>query len=124
MYKILVCGGREFDDWDLLSYHLTELHENMGDMNNPLLIIEGGAKGADFLARVWAKYRAIEFPVTYDEFPANWKKYGKAAGHIRNQQMLDEVKPDLVVAFPGGTGTADMVKRAKKAGITVLEYEN
>ena len=47
----------------------------------------------------------------------DWKKYGKKAGPLRNQQMLEEGKPDLVVAFPGGNGTADMVRRAKKANI-------
>ncbi len=56
--------------------------------------------------------------------PADWDKFGKGAGPIRNQQMIDEGKPDLVVAFPGGTGTADMVKRAKKHGIEVIEVKN
>lgn len=54
-------------------------------------------------------------------YPANWSKYKKKAGPIRNQQMLDEGKPDLVVAFSGGTGTADMVHRAKVANVKVIE---
>ena len=52
-------------------------------------------------------------------YEAQWDKYGKAAGAIRNQQMLDEGKPELVVAFPGGRGTEDMVNRAKKAGLGI-----
>jgi len=56
-------------------------------------------------------------------FLANWRTHGKAAGPIRNQQMLDEGRPHLVVAFPGGTGTADMVRRAKAAGVPVMEVE-
>jgi hypothetical protein len=53
---------------------------------------------------------------------ANWDKYGKAAGGIRNQQMLDENEIDTAVAFPGGTGTKDMIKKARKAGIcTIIE---
>lgn len=121
--RILVCGGTGFDNWDLLYSTLYEIHDRRSDLSKPLTIIEGGAIGADFLARVWAKYMDIPEPGLYivEEYPANWKKYGRAAGPIRNQQMLDEGKPDLVVAFPGGTGTADMVKRAKKAGIEVIE---
>jgi len=109
--RVLVCGGREYDDWFVLDDRLKA--------NVPLgsTIIEGGAKGADFLARVWAKYSGMP----YEEYPANWKKHGRAAGGIRNQQMLDEGKPDLVIAFPGGTGTADMVRRSKKTGVKVIE---
>jgi len=54
-------------------------------------------------------------------FPPEWKRYGPKAGPIRNKQMLDEGRPDLVVAFPGGNGTNDMVKKAKAAGIEVIE---
>ena len=55
------------------------------------------------------------------EYPAPWKRFGPSAGGIRNQQMLDEGKPDLVVAFPGGKGTADMVRRAENAGVKVIK---
>lgn len=112
--RILVCGGREFDNWGVLC---SELDKQLFGRERLVYIIQGGAKGADFLARVWAKFRNCP----QEEYPANWKKYGRGAGGIRNQQMLDEGKPDLVVAFPGGTGTADMVRRAKKSGVKVLE---
>lgn len=114
--RVLVCGGRDFDDWGKLDKKLDELLHSKG-YYYAFTIIEGGAKGADFLARVWAKYMDIPF----EEYPADWNKHGKAAGGIRNQQMLDEGKPDLVVAFAGGAGTADMVRRAKKAGVEVEE---
>lgn len=119
--RVLVCGWTEFDDWDLLNSVLTRLYTRapIVDGKVDFTIIEGGAKGADFLARVWAKFLHIP----YIEFPADWKKYGKAAGPIRNQQQLDEGKPDIVVAFPGDRGTADMVRRAKKAGVEVIEVE-
>lgn len=118
--RVLVCGGREFDDWNLLNKTLLKLTYDNGTGVDPdeVVIIQGGAKGADFLGRVWAKHH---FGVTQEEYPADWKTYGKAAGSIRNQQMLDEGKPDLVIAFPGGVGTADMVRRAKKAGVEVIE---
>ena len=110
--RILVCGGREFDNWALLSCTLDyefdiRLRENV--------VIHGDAKGADFLASVWAVDRGVE----EERYPADWKKYGKSAGVIRNQQMLDEGKPDLVIAFPGGRGTADMISRAQKDGVKV-----
>ena len=110
--RVLVCGGREYDN---LGVVLSVLSEHLkGDTE---FVIEGGAKGADFLGRCVAKY--LGFKVV--AYPADWKTHGKAAGGIRNQQMLDEGKPDLVIAFPGGVGTADMVRRAKAANIEVIE---
>lgn len=126
--RILVCGGRDFDNWYLLDECLTQLYQTTENYLSiledapPMVIIEGGAIGADFLSRVWAQTWPNN-QVIYEEYPANWKLHGKAAGPIRNQQMLDEGKPDIVVAFPGGNGTADMVRRAKKAGIGVLEVK-
>ena len=81
-------------------------------------MIHGDASGADRLAGEWAKERCIEVLAR----PAEWKKHGRAAGPIRNQAMLAE-KPQLVVAFPGGKGTADMVAKAKKAGLEVVVIE-
>ena len=76
------------------------------------IIISGCARGADTLGIEWAEARGIEV----GRFPADWDTHGRAAGPIRNQRMLDEGKPDLVVAFPGGRGTADMVRRARARG--------
>jgi len=52
-------------------------------------------------------------------FPADWSRHGKSAGPIRNRQMLIEGRPDIVVAFPGGKGTANMIKQAVEAGVKV-----
>ena len=106
--KILVCGGRDYSDWDSLDVILCA--------HKPTLIIHGGARGADSLAGWWARCRLVPVRV----FPADWSKYGKAAGIIRNKQMLDEGKPDLVIAFPGGRGTANMIEQAKAAGVRVI----
>jgi YspA, cpYpsA-related SLOG family len=88
---------------------------------DPFTIIAGGAWGADYIASEWAR----EQPgVTLELHPANWGEHGKAAGPIRNQQMLDEGKPNMVLAFsdhPTTKGTADMIKRAKKAGVVVWQ---
>lgn len=109
--RILVCGHREFDNWDLLNDVM--LDYSLED----LVIIEGEAKGADFLARVWAKH----YKVKYEAYPADWKTYGKKAGPIRNAQMLREGKPDLVIAFlaEGSIGTKDMINQSEKAGVKV-----
>lgn len=111
MKKILVCGGRDFDDWVLLESSLNAAREE----GETIHIIEGGAIGADFLSRVYAK--VYGFPFT--EFLPDWDKNGKRAGFIRNQQMLDEGKPDLVIAFPGNAGTNDMVARAIAAKVPI-----
>jgi predicted Rossmann-fold nucleotide-binding protein len=107
--KILVCGGRNYDDYEAVVKTLSWL--------GPDLIIHGGAPGADSLAAEYA--RETKTPVK--AFLADWQTHGRAAGPLRNQQMLDEGKPDLVVAFPGGIGTADMVRRAEAAGVKVQE---
>lgn len=106
---VLVCGGRDFQNKDFLEGTLDRLN-NFVKINE---IIQGGAPGADKLAREWARERNIKINTFY----AQWIKYGLAAGPIRNQQMLDEGKPNLVIAFPGGKGTANMIELAKKAGV-------
>ena len=108
--KILVCGGREFSD--------NEFVFKMLDPYKPVItqLIEGGARGADALAATWAKTNKIDVRT----FPADWDKHGKRAGPLRNIQMLEEGKPDLVVAFPGGKGTTHMVNEARKANVPVI----
>lgn len=112
--KVLICGDRNWADYD----KVLDVMKGLGDKYEDLIIIEGGAKGADSLA----KKAAIECDLEYKEFKANWKEYGRAAGPKRNQQMLEE-KPDLVIAFhpniDESKGSKDMVRRATKAGIDV-----
>lgn len=110
---VLVCGGRDFENREWLYRILDTIHQE----RNITLVVHGGAVGADFLAGQWADDRFISKQV----FKANWRVYGKQAGPIRNQRMIDEQRPDLVVAFPGGVGTADMTKRARASGICIYE---
>jgi predicted Rossmann-fold nucleotide-binding protein len=109
--KILVCGGRDYKDAGAVSHALDTLHAK----KHITLIIEGGAPGADRLAREWAEANGV--PV--QTFEAEWERYGRRAGPLRNKRMLDEGRPDGVVASPGGTGTADMVKQAEAGGLKV-----
>lgn len=110
--RLLACGGRQFADWQVLCEVLDGIHAG----GRVSVLIHGNAKGADQLARDWAILRGV--PVL--AFPADWKTHGKAAGPIRNQQMLNEGRPDYVVAFPGGNGTADMIRRSELARVPVI----
>ena len=111
--KILVCGGRDYNDYDTLHMYMCAIEGATLDS----VIIHGAARGADSLADRWAKDNNMKLEV----YPADWEQHGKSAGPIRNQQMLNEGKPDLVLAFPGGSGTAHMVSIAKKKGVKVIE---
>jgi len=114
--RILVCGGRDYSDRAMLFGVL-----DMQAEETPIhAIIQGGAKGADELARQWCYSRRCRM----ENFPADWRTHGKAAGPIRNQQMIDEGRPTMVFAFPGGRGTADMIRRAKVAGIPVYTFRH
>lgn len=108
--RILVCGGRNYADIDHMRRVLFAL--------DPSEICHGAASGADSLAGIVGR----EMQIIVTRFPADWDTHGKAAGPIRNKQMLAEFKPDLVVAFPGGRGTEHMKKIARDAGVPVVEH--
>jgi hypothetical protein len=111
--KVLVCGGRNFDDWPFIVYVLDRVHAR-----HPITtLIEGGATGADQFARRWAITRGIEVAT----YPPDPDRYGHRAGPVRNTQMLREARPQLVVAFRGGSGTAHMITIAKAALVPVLK---
>lgn len=122
--RLLVCGGRALDsaavfNW-LERYARDAIQEKLGRSCEVGVLIHGGARGADEGAAEWGRSEGARVL----EFKANWRKFGKRAGPIRNQRMLDEGSPDLVIAFPGGRGTADMVKRATEAGCRVYTVES
>lgn len=111
--KILVCGGRKYADKTKLWVTLYAIAYERDD-----IIIHGDAPGADSLAGAWAQDSGIQEV----KCPANWKLHGRSAGIRRNHSML-LLQPDLVLAFPGGPGTANMIKLAKAANIEVREIE-
>lgn len=152
MKRVLICGGRDYGklmptrpldhpkrmaERRLLTDTLDHLEIEFGIFQ----MINGGGSGADALATSWAK-EILDAPLARPTpliFRADWSNitrpgavvktrrdgvaYDAAAGPYRNQRMIDEGKPDLVIAFPGGSGTADMVERARKANIEVREVE-
>lgn len=109
--KVLVCGDGNWNDFDII-------RQELSNFNSDTIIIHGAAKGADSISG----YIADELGFEIKTYPAEWNKYGKAAGPIRNKKMLDE-RPDLVLAFhsniQSSKGTKHMIKIAKNAGVNV-----
>lgn len=114
--RVLVCGGRDYHNADAVWGALDAVLKTC--KHDYMTIIQGAARGADQLAVAWCLDRSVP----YDSYKADWTKHGMAAGPKRNQRMIDEGKPDLVIAFPGGSRTADMIRRALAAGIEVRSY--
>lgn len=117
-WRILVCGSRKWVDRELIKDIITTVGKENID-----LIIHGACVGADLLAQDVA----IELGIPYLAYPADWKRQGKGAGPLRNEKMLREAKPNQVFAFheniAESKGTADMLKRASKAGIECYVIE-
>jgi hypothetical protein len=133
MLIVLVTGGRSYFNRRRV---FAELDRIYGEAHGKLRIVHGGAKGADALADAWCKRNHIDhkaYPAAWGDLTAtprlvryhfNGAPYNALAGANRNQQMLDEEPINFVLAFPGGTGTADMVRRAKAAGIANIREVN
>lgn len=122
--RVLVCGGRYLNAaecWNWLEANAKdEIYFKLGVHSFKIdVLIHGGARGADEGAAEWGKSEHAQVL----EFKANWKKYGNQAGPIRNGIMLRDGKPDIVIAFQGGAGTADMVRQASYAGIPIIDVE-
>lgn len=111
----LVCGGRDYSDRARLFQVLDHYHASSGGFS---VVIHGAARGADNLAGEWAAARGL--PV--DAYPADWNRYGDAAGRIRNAKMLRDSKATHVIAFPGGRGTAHMMSIARRV-VPVLKVD-
>jgi len=109
--RIAVTGGRDLKNWQQICDEL-DVQISYGDQ----MIVGDCPTGLDLIASVWfyAKYGMVP-----GVFKADWDKHGKAAGPMRNRDMMTDGEPDLLVAFPGGRGTASAVREAKKAGVEV-----
>lgn len=114
--RLLICGDNNYTDYKRVLGFLKECQRKYND----LIVIEGGAKGADRLAKRAAK----ELGIPVEEFPANWLGLGRVSGPTRNQKMIEEGKPDQIIAFhddiESSKGTKDMINRAKKNNIRWL----
>lgn len=130
-FRVVVFGGRNYAGRSTLYRALDAVHAR----RKITCIVEGEASGADRLAREWAEDRGV----AVDPYPADWdnidrpgavvrrNKYGKLydalAGHVRNEQMLREGRPQFAIGCPGGTGTADMTERCLAYGINPATVE-
>lgn len=112
MKRVLVTGGRDYGDARRVFGELDILHRSFGVS----VVIHGAARGADSLAARWATVRGVEEIAC----PADWARGGHAAGPVRNSDMLRNHKPDIVLAFPGGRGTEDMMRKALAANVTLI----
>lgn len=119
-YKVILAGGRDFADYAYLKEKLDEVFDSLGDLDSHLIeIISGMAKGADTLGIRYAE----EHKLTMVLYPANWKKYPRMAGILRNMNML--VTATHLVAFWDGKshGTKHMIEIAKAKGIPVWIFD-
>ena len=113
--RVLVCGGRDYKDAVTLTAVLNVINADLGID----CIIEGHARGADRMAGTWAVNNKIEVEI----YPADWNRYGKRAGYVRNVQMAQEGKPHMIVAFPGGRGTQMMKDIGNRKHIPVYRHD-
>ena len=110
--RLIVSGGRAFADAELVQRELRQLN-----LRKPIsVLIHGWIGPAAPVVDHWAREHGI--PIV--RYPPNWELYGKHAEAYRNEFMLADSRPDLIVAFPGGRDTADLVQRARNTGVAVL----
>jgi hypothetical protein len=109
--SVIVCGGRSYTDSKTVKDVLSRFQDQYG----AFVLHQGNARGADLLAKTWAKKNKVKC-VGYS---ADWD-LGLKAGHLRNARMLKASQPDYVIAFPGGSGTRNMCKQARRAGVPIL----
>ena len=122
-FRVLVCGGRDYDDRTYFFHFMDRVLETIGGAGETprrdVVIIHGAARGADTLADDYARERELRVI----RYPADWNTHKKAAGPIRNKLMLTDGQPHVIIAFKGGNGTADMIRQGKKAGVPVYEVK-
>ena len=114
--RVIIAGGRDFNDYNRLKRNVTHKLSNIA--NDEIIIVCGEARGADSLG----KQLAIEMGWEVASYPADWDKWGKAAGYKRNEQMAQNA--DALIAFWDGSskGTMHMISLAEKYSLKVQVY--
>lgn len=115
MIRVACTGGRDYND----QARVFRILDRLLSIRKDFVVVVGDAKGADNLVRQWCKVRNVPVEVFY----ADWKKHGLGAGPIRNKEML-ESGLDMLIAFPGGKGTQNMISICKKVGIVVIDLNS
>lgn len=118
--RVLVCGDRNWKNMGIIERELIKLPADT-------IIIHGAARGVDTLAKFVAERIGLKIINDGKGFPADWKRYGRGAGPVRNKQMIDEGKPDLILAFhddiKNSKGTKNMINRGIEAKKKVILIE-
>lgn len=116
MYRLLITGSRNWDNWDVIREALSVVHAEHG---TNVILVHGCARGADTMCAAVAQ----QYEWTIEEHPADWDKHGRAAGPIRNAQMV-ALGADLCIGFLGvaSKGTRHCLAQAEKAGIPTRQY--
>ena len=111
MFRVIIAGSRDFDDYLLLQDHADYMLSRQEDIE----IVSGGASGADALGERYAKDRGYKLKI----FPADWVKYGRRAGPVRNREMAEYA--DALLAYWDGKsrGTKNMIEEARARGLKV-----
>ena len=119
IYKIIIAGGRDFMDYNLLKKKADKILQEK-KVTHKIVIISGCARGADTLGLRYASENAFDV----EEYPANWDKYGKKAGYMRNVEMAENA--DALIAFWDGKskGTKHMIDIATERNLPtrVIRY--
>ena len=85
MFKVIIAGSREFDNYDMLKEKCDKILSRKVDEGEEIVIVSGTARGADTLGEKYAEERGYKI----ERYPANWDKYGKRAGYLRNKKMAE-----------------------------------
>ena len=109
MIKVIIAGSRDFNNYDLLKNKLNQIKQRIGDFE----VVSGCARGADKLGEQFAN----EFNLSIQKFPANWEKYGKKAGFIRNEEMAKYANGCIVFWNQKSKGTENMINLANQYDI-------
>lgn len=122
MFKVIIAGGRDFYDYELLQRKCDKYLWNKLWLDEKIIIISGHAKGADTLGEKYANERGLILDIK----PAEWDKYGKSAGYKRNEEMVRVA--DAAICFWNGKskGTKHTIDLCKKKGIPcrIVKYES
>ena len=111
--RVIIAGGRDFQPSDQHWKALDRIHATHGIDR----VLSGAARGADIFGERWAASRRIEIA----RFPAEWAKFGKKAGPMRNEMMAEA--GDALIIFPGGKGTRNMVIQARRYELPILKID-
>lgn len=114
--RVCVTGGRDFKDWRFVWRSLNEFEAAHGEITE---LGHGNAKGADTHAKKWAEQAGI----LVRKYEADWDRWGDSAGSIRNEEMLDDFVPDVLIVFPGGVGTQHATRAARKRDIERVFFD-